>query len=86
MKIRNLIFATASAALAASPIAAQANTRAGSSSVAIPTAALGSADDAEVGVVGASRLTMVLLLLGAGGLMWALIQGTQGNRSPGANS
>lgn len=91
MKIRNLIFAAASAALVATPIAAQANTRAASSNVAVSANSLGSTTRGSAAVAGeefagVSGLTLALLLTGLGGLPWTLTKATAGNRSPGANS
>lgn len=87
MKIRNLIFAAASAALVATPIAAQANTRAAGSSVAVAPSALGTSRGSSAvkgeQFVGADGIVYVII----GGMiiaLWALIEATDGNRSPGA--
>lgn len=67
MKIRNLLFAAASAALVATPIAAQANTRAAGSSVAMTNASLGSTNRAGAAVEG-EEITWI-----SGGILYALI-------------
>ena len=88
MKIRNLIFAAASAALVATPIAAQANTRAAGSSVAVSPAAFSGRQASNVAgqkFAGGDGIILPLALIGMGGLLWALIEATEGNKSPGAN-
>lgn len=91
MKIRNLIFAAASAALIAAPVAAQANTRANASSVAVSSAALGNTARASSTVAGeefAEGIPVIIWIAGFAVLTWVLIETFNGDsdetRTPGA--